>query len=88
MARRAALQKAADEPVSKSLKDRMAASEALWQTTGHYYGIREFTLKDKDPLRYELFHSRLLSTVIAAREVAKQISSSVMTREEGEPRRT
>jgi acetone carboxylase, alpha subunit len=69
---------------SKSLKERVAESEALWQATGHYYGIREFTLKDKDPLRYELFHSRLLSTVIAAREVAKQISSSVMTREEGE----
>jgi len=71
-------------PESKSLKERMAESEALWRDTGHYYGIRELTLKDKDPLRYELFHSRLLSTVIAAREVAKQISSSVMTREEGE----
>src|SRR5208282_57522 len=82
-ATRAALP-AQSEPVSKSLKERMAESEALWQATGHYYGIREFTLRNKDPLRYELFHSRLLSTVIAAREVAKQISSSVMTREEGE----
>ena len=62
----------------------MAESEALWKETGHYHGIRELTLKEKDPLRYELFHSRLLSTVIASREVAKQISSSVMTREEGE----
>jgi acetone carboxylase alpha subunit len=62
----------------------MAESEAVWKETGHYQGIRELTLKQKDPLRYELFHSRLLSMVIAAREVAKQISSSVMTREEGE----
>ncbi len=83
MATQAAMQ-ALREPVSKSLKERMAESEALWKETGHYHGIRELTLKEKDPLRYELFHSRLLSTVIAAREVAKQISSSVMTREEGE----
>ncbi len=68
----------------KSLAQRLAESEALWQETGHYHGLRELTLKEKDPLRFELFHARLLSSVIAAREVAKQISSSVMTREEGE----
>jgi acetone carboxylase alpha subunit len=62
----------------------LAESDVLWQESGYYNGIRELTLKERDPLRYELFHSRLLSTVIAAREVAKQISSSVMTREEGE----
>jgi len=67
-----------------SLQQRMAYSERLWRETGHYHGLRELTLKNQDPLRYELFHARLLSTVIAAREVAKQISSSVMTREEGE----
>ena len=68
----------------KPLIERMAHSERLWKETGHYHGLRELTLKKRDPLRYELFHARLLSTVIAAREVAKQISSSVMTREEGE----
>lgn len=85
MAKRATvkMKKAAAEQ-AKSLKERMMQSEALWQETGHYYGVRKLTLKEKDPIRYELFHSRLLSTVIAAREVAKQISSSVMTREEGE----
>jgi len=83
MARQAALQELR-EPVRKSLKERMAESDALWNETGHYHGIRELRLKEKDLIRYELFHSRLLSTVIAAREVAKQISSSVMTREEGE----
>jgi acetone carboxylase alpha subunit len=71
-------------PVRYGLKARLAESEALWKESGHYHGLRELTLKERDPLRYELFHSRLLSTVIAAREVAKQISSSVMTREEGE----
>jgi N-methylhydantoinase B/oxoprolinase/acetone carboxylase alpha subunit len=71
-------------PVRYGLKVRLAESEALWKESGHYHGLRELTLKERDPLRYELFHSRLLSTVIAAREVAKQISSSVMTREEGE----
>ncbi len=83
MPRQAALQEPR-EPARKSLKGRLAESDALWQASGHYCGIRELSLKEKDPLRYELFHSRLLSTVIAAREVAKQISSSVMTREEGE----
>jgi acetone carboxylase, alpha subunit len=68
----------------KNLAERMAENERLWQETGCYHGLRELSLKQKDPLRYELFHARLLSTVIAAREVAKQISSSVMTREEGE----
>ncbi|HVA41126.1 MAG TPA: hydantoinase B/oxoprolinase family protein [Candidatus Binataceae bacterium] len=67
-----------------SLKERLDESEALFRSTGHFHGIRELALKKQDPLRYELFHARLLSTVIAAREVAKQISSSVMTREEGE----
>jgi len=62
----------------------MAESEALWNATGHFCGIRKLTLKEKDPLRYELFHSRLLSTVIAAQKLARQISSSVMTREENE----
>jgi len=81
MASHAAL---ANPDVHKPLLERMAHSERLWKETGHYHGLRELTLKNQDPLRYELFHARLLSTVIAAREVAKQISSSVMTREEGE----
>ena len=68
----------------KPLRELMAESAARWEATGHYQGLRELKLKNDDPLRYELFHARLLSTVIAAREVAKQISSSVMTREEGE----
>ncbi len=68
----------------KKIAEQMAYSERLWKETGHYHGLRELALKNQDPLRYELFHARLLSTVIAAREVAKQISSSVMTREEGE----
>src|SRR3990172_6658038 len=83
MARRVAVRKAESAP-APSLKERLARAEGLWRKTGHYYGVRKLRLKDKDPLRYELFHSRLLSTVIAARAVAKQISSSVMTREEGE----
>src|SRR3990172_8442843 len=72
MARQAALQEPR-EPVRKSLKERMAESDALWNETGHYHGIRELTLKEKDPIRYELFHSRLLSTVIAAREVLEEV---------------
>ncbi len=71
-------------PVHRALAEQMAHSDRLWKETGHYHGLRELKLKNADPLRYELFHARLLSTVIAAREAAKQISSSVMTREEGE----
>ncbi len=67
-----------------SLYQRLVQSEARWQETGCYDGIRTLRLRESDPLRYEIFHSRLLSTVIAARETAKQITSSAMTREEGE----
>src|SRR3990172_4900913 len=83
MARRVAVRKAESAP-APSLKERLERAEGLWRKTGHYYGVRKLRLKDEDPLRYELFHSRLLSTAITARAVAKQISSSVMTREEGE----
>lgn len=69
---------------ANGLKEILAKSDELFRTTGHYYGIREFELKTKDPLAYESFHARLLSLVITARETSRKISASPGVREVGE----
>jgi len=52
--------------------------------SGHYYGLERLDLWEADPMRMELFHSRLLAAVGAAREVTRMISASPMVRESGE----
>jgi acetone carboxylase alpha subunit len=66
------------------IKDQTLLSERQFRETGFYDGIRELTLKKKDPLRYESVHSRLRSLVVSARETSKRISASPGVREVGE----
>lgn len=68
----------------ETLKGKLEHAQELFKKTGHCYGVKKLSLKEKDPIKYELFHSRVLSTVLAARDMAKMVSSSVMAREEGE----
>lgn len=67
-----------------TLKERLRASDQAFAETGCYAGITELELKNRDPLSYESFHTRLLSTVISARETSKKISASPGIREVGE----
>jgi acetone carboxylase alpha subunit len=69
---------------SLGLKGMMEEAERQFAETGRYYGIEHLQLKDRDPLAYESFHTRLLSMVISARETSKRISASPGVREVGE----
>ena len=70
--------------LKNKIKDQMRSSERRFRETGLYDGIKELTLKKKDPLRYESVHSRLRSLVVSARETSKRISASPGIREVGE----
>jgi N-methylhydantoinase B/acetone carboxylase alpha subunit len=69
---------------AKTLKQMIQERDRLTEETGHYCGVTEFDLKNADPLKYERFYSRLHSTVLAAREVARYVAASPGGREMGE----
>jgi acetone carboxylase alpha subunit len=64
-----------------TLLQQLDRSEQLFAETGHYDGLTELTLHDEDPLRFEAFHSRLLSTIISVRNTMKHIASSPAVRD-------
>ncbi|MFC1999534.1 hydantoinase B/oxoprolinase family protein [Chloroflexota bacterium] len=68
----------------ESLIHMLEESEMILSETGHYGGLEELELTTTDPMRIELFHSRLLAAVGAARETTKMISASPMVREVAE----
>jgi len=68
----------------KPIIQMLEESEGRYRQTGHYWGLEELELWTKDPMRMELFHSRLLAAVGAAREVTRMVSASAMVREAGE----
>lgn len=68
----------------KTLAQMLNDSELLYQQTGHYWGLQDLDQWVEDPLRMELFHSRLLAAVGAAREVTRMVSASAFVREAGE----
>lgn len=68
----------------KTLVEMAEENRRLLLETGHYHGVKELKLKQEDPAKYEIFHSRLLSTVINVREAIRRISASPMVREESE----
>ena len=68
----------------EKLKELLQANEQKFRETGHMFGKNKLELKESDPIKYELAHPRLLSSLISAREMSKMISSSVVTREMGE----
>jgi len=68
----------------RKLRDLLEEDERLFRETKHYYGIKELRNKEADPLKYERFHSRLLTSVIGARESVKFVAASPAVREYGE----
>ena len=66
---------------NQTLLEKLDTSEALYDKTGHYQGLKKLPLHDKDPLKFEAFHSRILSTIISVRETMKHIASSPAIRD-------
>ncbi len=64
-----------------TLLEQLDLSEKLYEDTGHYQGLKTLALHDKDPLQFEAFHSRILSTIISVRETMKHIASSPAIRD-------
>jgi N-methylhydantoinase B/oxoprolinase/acetone carboxylase alpha subunit len=68
----------------KTLKQMLAESRRRWIETGCYAGITEPHVLGGDPIRAEIFHSRLLAALIAGRETTRMISGSPLVREVAE----
>ena len=74
-----------DEPGGvPSLRELVATRDRLTAQTGHYYGVAELSLRDRDPIRFERFYSKLHAAVLAARESARFVAASPGSREMGE----
>ena len=80
------LQQSASDPIRKgsTLREMIAERDRLTTETGHYYGVKELTLRDSDPIKYERFYSKLHASVLAARESARFVAASPGSREMGE----
>ncbi|MEW5057088.1 hydantoinase [Cycloclasticus sp. 46_120_T64] len=70
----------ADKSVAYKIKQR----DNLTESTGHYWGVKEFTLKEQDPMKFERFYSRLQSACMSAREISRYVAASPGGREMGE----
>jgi len=68
----------------KTLKQMNEESERLLQETGCYAGITKPYLLRDDPVKSELFHSRIMALLISGRETTKMISGSPFVREVAE----
>jgi acetone carboxylase alpha subunit len=64
------------------LKDLLQERDRRVKEQGSY--VDELEVKDRDPIRFELLHSKLVQAVTSAHEVARLVSASPMTRELGE----
>ena len=69
---------------SKTLKQMMEENERLYRETGCYAGIAEPYLLKEDPVKSELFHSRIMASLIAGRETTRMVSGSPYVREVAE----
>ncbi|MFN8625605.1 MAG: hydantoinase B/oxoprolinase family protein [Candidatus Binatia bacterium] len=68
----------------QTLRQLLAEGRRLWQATGCYAGITEPKVLRRDPIKAELFHSRMLAALIAGRETTRMISGSPYVREVAE----
>ena len=70
--------------MTRSLLDMVEERDRRTLESGHYFGVRQLTLKEQDPIRYERFYSRLLSIMVASYEVSRYVTASPGAREMGE----
>jgi len=68
-------------PNGITLKALLHDSRQKLSATGCYQGLTELSLKKQDPIKFERFHARLLSTVISVRDTMKFIASSPAVRD-------
>lgn len=68
----------------RTLAQMLEATRARTGETGCYAGIMEPKLLTGDPVRAELYHSRLMAALIAGRETTRMISGSPFVREVAE----
>ncbi len=54
---------ASSATAAHTVRHKIAQREQLTESTGHYWGIEEFTLKDADPIKYERFYASLHSAL-------------------------
>jgi len=60
----------------KTLKEMLEENRRLYRETGCYAGITEPQVLRADPVKAELLHSRLMSSLISGRETTKMVSGS------------
>jgi len=65
-----------------SLKERLAERERILRETGCYEP--EMKLKSEDPIKFELMYTKVVQSVLNARDVGKLVSASPVVREIGE----
>lgn len=68
----------------KTLKQMLEENSALYEETGCYAGVIDPHVLRDDPVRTELFHSRIISALISGRETTKKVSGSPFVREVAE----
>jgi acetone carboxylase alpha subunit len=68
----------------KTLKQMLEQNRKLLKETGCYAGVTKPHILKDDPIKAELFHSRIMSSLISGRETCKQVSGSPYVREVAE----
>jgi acetone carboxylase alpha subunit len=68
----------------KTLKQMLEENEQLYRDTGCYAGMTDPHVLKEDPVRAELFHSRVMAALIAGRETCRMVSGSPFVREVAE----
>ncbi len=68
----------------KTLKQMMDENDRLYRETGCYAGVTDLQVLSRDPIKAELFHSRILSSLISGRETCRMVSGSPFVREVAE----
>ncbi len=67
-----------------TLKQMLAENRSTYAATGCYRGVTDPHVLQRDPIKAELFHTRMLSALIAGREKTRMISASPFVREVAE----
>jgi len=68
----------------KALKEMLEESEKLIEEKKSYYGIKNLSLKEEDPFRYERAYASLRGALVSARETALHVAASPIVTEIGE----
>ena len=68
----------------KTIKQLRGEVDRLYSETGCYAGITEPHVLKDDPVKAELFHSRIMASLISGRETTRMISGSPYVREVAE----